>query len=105
MKEKIEIIQNDKNQPIDDFYHTFKAKLEEGHTFPTDYMFKFIVTSDKKNLAKLYTIFETANASFSLKDSRTGKYTSVTIKTPVNDADDIIIYYRQVAAIEGVVML
>jgi len=105
MKEKIEIIQNDKNQPVDDFYQTFRAKLEEAHRFPTDYIFKFIVSSDEKNIARLYSIFENANASFSQKDSKTGKYTSITIKTPVSDADDIVIYYRQVAAIDGVMML
>ena len=105
MNGKIEIIENDKNQSINDFYQTFKEKLEETHIFPTDYIFKFILSSDEKKIAKLYAIFESVKANFSLKDSRTGKYISVTIKAPVNDADDILIYYRQVASIDGIVML
>jgi len=105
MNGKIEIIENDKSQSMDDFYLTFKEKLEETHTFPTNYIFKFILSSQEKNIAKLYSIFENANASFSLKDSRNGKYTSVTIKTHVSDADDIVIYYRQAASIDGVMML
>jgi len=105
MNEKIKIIENDINQPIDDFYLTFKDKLEKAHTFPTDYIFKFILLSDEKIIAKLYSIFENANASYSTKDSKNGKYTSITIKVAVTDADDVVIYYRQVSSIEGILML
>jgi len=105
MNEKVKIIGNDKNQTMDDFYLTFKEKLEETHIFPTDYIFKFILSSNEKNIARLYSIFENANASYSVKDSKNGKYTSVTIKTPVSDANDIVIYYRQVASIDGIMML
>ncbi|NDV94705.1 DUF493 domain-containing protein [Dysgonomonas sp. 521] len=105
MNNKIEILEQDKVQHIDDFYLTFKKKLEEMHTFPSDYMFKFIVTSEQSNIAKVHSIFEKANASFSIRDSKNGKYSSITVKTSVSDADDVVIYYRQVAAIEGVMML
>lgn len=105
MKTKIEILENDKNQNVNDFYLTFKEKLETVHTFPSDYIFKFIVSSKACDIAKVYSIFENAGASFSTRDSKNGKYSSITVKTPVNDAEDVIIYYRQVAAIEGIVVL
>lgn len=105
MKEKIEIFDNDKNQSVDDFYVTFKEKLQEIHTFPTDYLFKFILPSEQSNIAKVHAIFENANTNLSIRDSKNGKYLSITIKVAVSDADDVIIYYRQVAAIDGVVML
>lgn len=105
MNGKIEIIENNKDQHIDDFYLTFKEKLEEIHTFPSDYIFKFIVASEQSNIAKVYTIFENADASFSVRDSKNGKYSSITVKAPVSDANDVVIYYRQVAALEGVMML
>lgn len=105
MDEKIRIIERDKNQSVDDFYRGFKEKLEKEHTFPTNYIFKFIFPAEQSNVAKLHTIFEKANASFSSRDSKNGRYTSITINAFVNDADDIIIYYRQVASIAGVVML
>lgn len=105
MNEKIEILDNDENQNVDDFYSNFREKLIETHTFPTDYMFKFILSSDQSNIAKVHSVFEKANASFSSKDSKTGKYLSITVKVAVNDADDVIIYYRQIAEIKGVVML
>lgn len=105
MNNKIEILEHNKNQHIDDFYLTFKKKLEEIHTFPSDYMFKFIVSSEQSNIARVHSIFENANACFSMRDSKNGKYSSITVKAPVSDADDIVIYYRQVAAIDGVIML
>ncbi|MDR2954775.1 MAG: DUF493 domain-containing protein [Prevotella sp.] len=105
MNGKIEILENDKIQHIDDFYLKFKKKLEETHTFPKDYIFKFILSTKQDEIAKLYSIFENSNASFSTKDSKNGKYSSITVKAPVSDADDIVIYYRQVAAIDGIVML
>lgn len=105
MKERIGIFDNDKDQTVNDFYLNFKDKLKETHTFPTDYIFKYIVPAEQSIIARLHSIFDQSNGSISSRDSKNGKYTSVTIKVPVNDADDIIIYYRQAAAIEGIVML
>lgn len=105
MKRKYEIIENDENQQTDDFYSRFKEKLEETHTFPVDYIFKYIVPAKQSIIAKLHAIFEHDKSTFSTRDSKNGKYTSVTIKMPVNDAEDIIIYYKQAEAIEGIMAL
>ena len=101
----MKIIENDQTQSVDDFYVKFKQKLEEEHKFPCKYMFKFIVPADEEKIALLDAIFDKANATISSRDSKNGKYTSVTIIAQMHDANDVIIYYRQVAAIEGVVML
>lgn len=105
MDKRFEILENDKNLHIDDFYSKFKEKLEEIHSFPTNYIFKYIVPSEQSKIARLHSIFENSNSSISTRDSKNGKYTSITIKTPVNDADDVIIYYRQAASIDGIMML
>lgn len=105
MDKNIEVLENDRNLHADDFYVKFKEKLVQTHSFPTDYIFKYIVPSDQSKIARLHSIFENSNGSISSRDSRNGKFTSVTIKVPVNDADDIIIYYRQAAVIEDIVML
>lgn len=105
MDEKFETLENNKNQKTDDFYVNFKDKLEKNHSFPSDYIFKYVVPSDQSIIARLYAIFENSGGSFSTRDSKTGKYTSITIKVPVNDADDVILYYRQAASIEGILTL
>ncbi|MBK5720287.1 DUF493 domain-containing protein [Dysgonomonas sp. Marseille-P4677] len=105
MDKKIEILENNRNQHIDDFYLKFKEKLEQTHMFPSDYIFKYIVPSEQSIIARLCAIFDDPNTSFSTRDSKNGKYTSITVKVPVNDADDIIIYYRQASAIDGIMAL
>ncbi len=105
MDEKIKILENNRNQHSDDFYLKFKERLEQTHSFPSDYIFKYIVPAEQSKIAKLHSIFGSANPSFSSRDSKNGKYTSFTIKVSVNDADDVVIYYRQAASIDGIVML
>lgn len=105
MDEKLKILQNDRSQHADDFYLKFKERLEQTHSFPTDYIFKYIVPAEQSIIAKLHSIFSSANPSISTRDSKNGKYTSITIKVPVSDANDVVIYYRQAAEIEGIVML
>lgn len=105
MERKLEILENDKDLRTDDFYQKFKERLEETHSFPTNYLFKYIVPAEESKIARLLSIFEAANSNISMRDSKNGKYTSITIKMPVNDADDIIIYYRQASDIKGIVAL
>lgn len=105
MEKNFEILEENKDQSPDEFYKNFKQKLEETHQFPCDYMFKYILPSDETKIARLYAIFNDPKVSFSSRPSKAGKYTSFTIKVPVNDADDVILYYRQAAGIEGIVML
>lgn len=105
MNKEFKIIENSENQNVDDFYKRFEEKLRLTHIFPTDYMFKYITPSDQSVIAKLYAIFVDTDASISTRETKNGKYTSVTIKVPVNDAKDVIIYYRQAASIEGIMAL
>ena len=105
MKPNNKTTDNSGNQPADDFYSDFRRKLEQAHSFPTQYMFKFIVPSEQSVIARLYAIFDDSAADISTRDSKNGKYISISTKVQVNDPDDVIIYYRQAAAIEGVVML
>lgn len=100
-----EIIGNTNYQSADDFYISFKQKLEEAHIFPCDYMYKCIVPAEEKTLAQVYAVFGDACSDLSTRDSKNGNYTSVTAKVKVHDADDVILYYRQLSAIKGVVML
>lgn len=105
MEEKIEVFESDDSQSQTDFYRKFKEELNQAHTFPSNYVFKFIVPAQQSNIAMLHAIFENSNANFSSRDSSNGKYTSATVKLLVKNADEIINYYQEVATIKGVVML
>lgn len=105
MNKKIEVLENDKNLNKEDFYIGFKEKLETTHSFPSYYIYKFVVPAEHSNIAKIRIVFEDKGADFSSRESKNGKYLSLTVKVLVNSADDVITNYRQVSAIKGIVML
>lgn len=82
----------------------FKGKLVESMSFPSVYMFKFIVASEHRSIALIENLFE-AEADIHTKESRKGRYTSVTARQVVMSADDIISIYRRAAKIEGIMFL
>lgn len=88
-----------------EFYERFKKELERNHEFPGNYAFKFIVENDTHKMAQIHQIFDKADPQFSTKDSKNGKYTSLTVNLYVLDADSIIDYYQKVSDIEGVIMM
>lgn len=79
----------------------FKQKLEEVHDFPTVYMFKFIVTEDKKDQVQM--LFP--KHEMTLKPSSKGKYMSVTANVLMPSSDQVIEIYKQASQIEGLISL
>lgn len=88
-----------------DFYEKLRVSLEETTTFPTKYMFKFIIPTSDENFKKIESIFDNIGAVINSKPSKTGKYTSLTILVKMKSADEIIIKYQDVSKIEGVISL
>ena len=81
-----------------------RQKLIETTTFPSVYMFKLIVPSENRTIALVENIFE-AETDIHTKESDKGKYTSITAKQVVMNAEEIIEVYKKAAAIKGVMML
>jgi len=79
----------------------FKATLDEHHDWPCDYTFKFIVPA--KALAELKSMLE--GIPHSEKDSKTGKYTSVSVTICASCSDEIVTIYQKAATIEGLISL
>lgn len=88
-----------------DFYTTFKERLADTEQFPTLYTFKFIIPAVEENKKKIEEIFDHASTKIQVKDSKTGKYNSLTVETFVNTPDDVVEYYKKVSTIEKVIML
>lgn len=79
----------------------FKNKLEEVHDFPTVYMFKFIVTEDKKN--EIQQLFP--NNELTFKPSSKGKYISVTAQVLMPSSGRVIEIYTEASKIKGLIAL
>jgi putative lipoic acid-binding regulatory protein len=82
----------------------FREKLAETMTFPSVYMYKFIVTTDHRNIARVENLFGSETVIHT-KESRKGRYISVTAKEVVMSVDEIIDVYRKALAIKGVMFL
>ncbi len=101
----INIVDNQENLNPDDFYASLKEKLEATHDFPQDYLFKFIITNEESKQTEIYRVFDNVKYTLSTKDSKNGKYTSLTMNAFVLDADQVISIYKEVGKISGVMML
>ncbi len=86
------------------FYKELKVKLEAQHSFPTVYMFKFIVPNDNQKLALVEALFG-SEAQVSIRKSKTGKFISVSGKEVMTSADSIISRYQKAEQVEGIVSL
>ncbi len=88
-----------------DFYKKLKLSLEETTSFPTEYMYKFIIPTSKEKFAMIESIFNNLGAVINSKLSKNDKYTSLTILVQMNSSDEIIVKYKEVSKVEGVISL
>ena len=80
----------------------FKELLNQEHSWPTQYIFKFIVKVEQEDeVTRLFGNDVVINK----KPSSAGKYTSVTIQAEMATADDVIAIYNSAASIEGIISL
>lgn len=79
----------------------FRDVLEQTHTFPGLYTFRFVVPQAR--FADVQRLFPDTELQTRL--SRTGKYISVSARVTVPSADAVIALYAQAATIDGIVSL
>jgi len=89
----------------DQFYKKLKKKLEEETTFPSDYLFKFIVPTSVQTISKVEKLFDHMGAVIRKKTSKKGTFTSISIHLQVESADAVILKYREAEKIEGIISL
>ena len=81
-----------------------RARLNEIHRWPSVFMFKFILPSNEESITTLKLIFG-ESAEFQERISSAGKYTSVTVREMILDADAIFDRYIKASSIEGIISL
>ncbi len=87
------------------FYKQLKGRLDECHTWPTNYLFKFIVENTKEKKSELKSFFDSNTLSLKERISSNSKYVSFTISVKVPSADNVIKIYKSVSKIEGIISL
>ena len=89
-----------------EFYEKLKTQLYDTTTWPTEYLYKFIVKSDLKKIAEIEALFNSIGAVINTIESKNGKYTSISIHVLMKDPDALIAKYKEVAEkVEGVISL
>ncbi|KUF39439.1 DUF493 family protein [Myroides marinus] len=88
-----------------EFYKRLKEQLDDDKTWPRPYLFKFIVPGDAHKIAQVEEAFDGCKADIQIKNSSTGKFSSVSVKLIVKNSQEIIDKYLAVSTIEGIVSL
>ncbi len=89
----------------EDFYIKLKDSLDATTKFPSEYLYKFIVPSKGNHFMEVEDLFKDKLIKISSKESKTGKYVSVSIKIILSSSDEVISYYRKAEKIEGIISL
>ncbi|SFC19949.1 hypothetical protein SAMN04487891_10783 [Flagellimonas taeanensis] len=89
----------------DEFYARLKEQLLENTSWPSNYLYKFIVPTDEERIAQIQDIFDNTGAVIESKKSKNGNYTSLSITVNLKDPDEVIKKYKEVAVVEGVISL
>ncbi len=78
-----------------------KLVLDETVEFPTEYLFKFIVPVSEIHKVLL----QLQDFQIEQKSSSNGNYISVNAKKVFSNSDEIILVYRSVGTIKGLIAL
>jgi putative lipoic acid-binding regulatory protein len=93
------------DKKTEDFYIRLKEELTNSTLWPSEYLYKFIMPSDIHNIAKVEAAFNNMGAVISTQQSKTGKFTSVSISVNMSNPQSVIDKYIEVSDIEGIISL
>ena len=90
----------------EEFYNKLRVQLAETTSWPSEYLYKFIVITDKVKITQIEDIFDNTGAVINTKESKNGKYTSVSVNVIMKNPDAVILKYQEVTNnVEGVISL
>ncbi|WP_221258740.1 DUF493 family protein [Flavobacterium okayamense] len=93
------------DKKTEEFYIRLKEELTNTSIWPSEYLYKFIVPSDNHKIAEVEAAFNGLGAVITTQQSKTGKYTSVSISVHMKNPDAVIEKYQELSTIEGIISL
>ena len=88
------------------FYKKLKDQLYDTSSWPTEYLYKFIIKSDSFKKNTIEHIFDNMGAVIQTTESKKGTYISVSVNVEMKDPETVIKKYKEVAEkVEGVISL
>ncbi len=89
----------------EEFYERLKEELRTTSDWPTLYLYKFIVPTDATKILAVENAFNNMGAVINTTQSRTGKFTSVSINVSMLSPEHVVAKYQEVSTIEGIISL
>lgn len=90
----------------EEFYKKLKDQLKETSTWPSEYLYKFILKTDVLKIEALESLFNGVGAVIHTTKSKNGKYTSISINLIMKNPEAVVSKYIEVTnTIEGVISL
>jgi putative lipoic acid-binding regulatory protein len=89
----------------DEFFKRLHEELLQTSSWPSEYLFKFIVKSDLAKINAVKDNFDNIGAVIKTNPSKNGNYTSVSVNVIMTNPDQIIQKYKDVSHIEGIISL
>jgi hypothetical protein len=91
------------DKKTEEFYIRLKEELQNTSTWPSEYLYKFIVPTDAKKIEAVENAFDNMGAVIKTQQSKAGKYTSVSVNVTMETPDDVVEKYIEVSSIEGII--
>lgn len=96
----------DEEKKQDEFYEKLRTQLYETASWPSEYLYKFIVATEKSKIGTIESIFDNMGAVIKTTPSKNGKYTSISINVQMPTPEKVIEKYKEVAEkVEGIISL
>lgn len=93
------------DEKTQEFYKRLKEELIKNTLWPSEYLYKFVVPTDVEKIRRIENAFNNMGAVIVTSQSKTGKYTSVSINVRIKNPDTVIEKYIEVSDIEGLISL
>ena len=93
------------DKKTEEFFDRLRTELEKINSWPAIYLFKFIVPTDVEKIKQVDAAFDGMGAVIKTTQSKTGKFTSVSIDVQMQSPQAVIDKYIEVSTIEGIISL
>ena len=91
------------DKKTEEFYVRLRESLTTTSSWPSEYLYKFIVPTEVEKINFVENTFNNMGAVIVTKQSKTAKFTSVSINVMMENPDKVVEKYLEVASVEGII--
>jgi putative lipoic acid-binding regulatory protein len=93
------------DKKTEEFYERLKEELRTTSDWPSVYLYKFIVPTDTIKILAIENAFDNMGAVINTQQSKTGKFTSISINVSMLSPEHVVEKYIDVSSVEGIISL